>query len=75
MPGFEPGTVSMWDQNATSALFLSLSPAPKKLVFINGAYRLLHFFQQIIEWSDRGAEQKSGISQLFNLLKIDLVRF
>ena len=48
MPGFEPGTVSMWDQNATSALFLSLSPAPKKLVFINGAYRLLHFFQQII---------------------------
>ena len=35
IPGFKAETLSMWDQRATSALFLSLSWAAKTLVFIN----------------------------------------
>ena len=73
--GFKPGTFELRDQCATTALFLSLSQAAKKLLFINGTYKLLHFCQKIREWSGCGMEQKSGISQLFNLSKIDHVGF
>ena len=63
------------ETSASNALFLSLSRATKKLVFINGSHKLLHFSQQIIEWSGSGVEQKSGISHLFNLSKIDHAGF
>ena len=72
---FEQGTSRMKDQRTTTALFLNLCQAAKKLAFINGTYKLLHFSQQIIEWSGSGVEQNSGISQTFNLLKLDHVGF
>ena len=56
-----------------SLVLLSLVQAAKKLVFINGAHKLLHFCQQIIEWSGSGVEQKSGISQLFDLSRRILI--
>ena len=38
IPGFELGIFGVWDQHTTTALFLSLNCAAKKLVFINGTY-------------------------------------
>ena len=38
IPGFKPGTLEVLDQHTAIALFLSLSPSAKKLVFINRAY-------------------------------------
>ena len=35
----------------------------------------MHFCQENIEWSGSGVEQKSGISHLFNLSKIDRAGF
>ena len=35
----------------------------------------MHFYQEDIEWSGSGVEQKSGISHLFNLSKIDRAGF
>ena len=35
----------------------------------------MHFCQENIEWSGSGVEQKSGISHLFNLSKIDCAGF
>ena len=35
----------------------------------------MHICQENIEWSGSGVKQKSGISYLFNLSKIDCVGF
>ena len=63
------------ETSASTALFVSISRAAKKLVFINSAHKLLHFCQQIIQRSGNGVEQMSRISHIFNLTKIDCVRF
>ena len=65
----------MRDQHANTALLLRLSQFAEKPVSIDGAYKLLHFCWQIIEWSRSGVEQKSGKLQLFYLSKNDHVRF
>ena len=36
---------------------------------------IIHFCLENIEWSDSGAEQKSGTSHLFNLSEFELLRF
>ena len=69
--GFEPGTFRLRDQCATTALFISLIWGRRKVVFINR----VHFCQENIEWSGSGVDQNSGMSHLFNLLKIDCAGF
>ena len=71
IPKYEQGTFKLRDQRTTIALFLSLSQVGKKVVFIN----CMHSCQENMEWSGSGVEQKSGISHIFNLLKIDRAGF
>ena len=71
IPGFKPETIGISDQRATTALFLSLSRAAKKILSINQAY----IFVKRIEWSGSGVKQKSGTSHLFNLSNFEFLGF
>ena len=56
IPGFQPGTFGVWDQRTTTALFLSLSSAAKKLVFTKRAYNFVKRTEcsgSAVEWSKK----------------------
>ena len=63
IPEFKQGTLSMQDKCATSTLFLSQSGAAKKLIFINGAYKIITLLS-----TDYRVEQQWSGAEEWNII-------